>query len=49
MDGALSGAGYLLGQQYKLVADYLDPVSKFVIVFIVLIYLYRLATHSSPR
>lgn len=45
----LGGAGYLLGQRYRLVADYLNPISTLVIFLLVLIYIYRLATHSSPR
>tara|TARA_R110002124_G_scaffold111313_3_gene265022 strand:- start:1882 stop:2487 length:606 start_codon:yes stop_codon:yes gene_type:complete len=47
----LSGAGYLLGQQYERVADWLNPLSNLVIGAIIAIYLYRVATgkaKSSP-
>lgn len=44
----LAIAGYLLEKQYVLVADYVDPVSKFVVIAVVAIYLYRLLRHV-PR
>nr|WP_306269492.1 DedA family protein [Pararhizobium sp. IMCC3301] len=40
----LSGGGYLLGQQYELVADWLNPLSNLVIGVIIAIYIYRVAT-----
>ena len=41
----LTLAGYLLESQYDQVAGYLDPVSKVVVVAMVAIYIYRLATY----
>lgn len=41
----LTFAGYLLESQYDRVAGYLDPVSKVVVMAIVIIYIYRLATY----
>lgn len=37
----LTGLGYALGSQYDLVADYMNPVSNFVIGALVLTYIYR--------
>jgi membrane protein DedA with SNARE-associated domain len=41
---ALAMAGYLLGQAYETVADYVDPVSTAVLVGLVAVYVYRVAT-----
>lgn len=41
---ALGMAGYLLGQAYETVADYVDPVSTAVLVGLVAVYVYRVAT-----
>jgi membrane protein DedA with SNARE-associated domain len=41
--GGLAYAGYRLGQNYQLVAKYIEPGTKIVAVLIVLIYLVRLA------
>lgn len=40
----LAVAGYLLETQYTLVADYVGPVAKAVVVLIVLCYVYRVIT-----
>ena len=42
--GVLTGAGYLLESQYERVAEYVDPVSKAILIGLVGWYLYRLAT-----
>lgn len=42
--GLLAGAGYLLENQYERVADYVDPVSKAVLIGLLGWYLYRVAT-----
>ena len=39
--GLLAFAGTILHENYALVGDYLDPVSKIVVVVIVAVYLYR--------
>lgn len=41
---ALGAAGYLLEDNYTLVAKYVDPVAKVVLVTIVLTYAYRVMT-----
>jgi membrane protein DedA with SNARE-associated domain len=41
--GGLAYAGYRLGQNYTLVAKYLEPGTKIVVALIVLIYVMRLA------
>jgi membrane protein DedA with SNARE-associated domain len=41
---ALALAGYLLGQSYEAVADYIDPISTAVLVILVGVYVYRVAT-----
>ena len=41
----LTLAGFLLESQYERVADYMDPISKAVIIVIVATYLYRLVTY----
>ncbi|HZH29088.1 MAG TPA: DedA family protein [Azospirillaceae bacterium] len=40
--GFLTAAGLLLESNYERVQDYVDPVSKIVVVVVVLTYLYRL-------
>jgi membrane protein DedA with SNARE-associated domain len=45
---ALAGAGYALGGEYETVSRYLGPVSTGVVVLIVAVYLYRVATFK-PR
>lgn len=42
--GILTFAGLLLHENYALVADYVDPLSKLVVVTVVVVYLYRVAT-----
>lgn len=46
---ALAVAGYLLGQAYSVVADYVDPVSTGVLVVLVAIYIYRVVTYKEER
>ena len=40
--GLLVLAGYLLESQYTAVAEYLDPVSKGIVVIVCVSYFYRL-------
>jgi membrane protein DedA with SNARE-associated domain len=40
----LAAAGWLLGDNYDAVSDYIDPVSKLIVGGIVVWYLYRVAT-----
>ncbi len=42
--GLLSVAGLILHENYALVADYVDPLSKLVIAVVVAVYLYRVVT-----
>jgi len=42
--GLLAGAGYLLGEEYRKVADYTNPVSNAIVALLALGYLYRVAT-----
>lgn len=42
--GCLTVAGLLLHENYALVGDYVDPVSKLVVGLVVVIYLYRVIT-----
>jgi len=42
--GALTVAGLVLHENYALVADYVDPLSKLVIAVVVVVYLYRVFT-----
>ncbi|MGF6272487.1 membrane protein DedA with SNARE-associated domain [Massilia sp. UYP11] len=42
--GILTGAGYMLESQYERVAQYVDPVSKAVLIGLLGWYLYRVAT-----
>jgi membrane protein DedA with SNARE-associated domain len=46
---ALAMAGFLLGQAYGVVADYVDPVSTGVLVLIVGFYIYRVVTFRPPQ
>lgn len=46
---ALTLAGYLLGQAYDTVADYVDPISTGVLVTLVAVYIYRVATYKEER
>ena len=45
--GILTGAGYALESQYERVAQYVDPVSKAVLIGLLGWYLYRVATFKS--
>jgi len=47
--GVLTGAGYLLESQYERVAQYVDPVSKAVLIGLLGWYLYRVATFKSRK
>jgi membrane protein DedA with SNARE-associated domain len=47
--GVLTAAGFILNSQYERVAEYLDPVSKGVLILIAGIYVYRLVTHPVQR
>lgn len=42
--GILTGAGYMLESQYERVAQYVDPVSKAILIGLFGWYLYRVAT-----
>lgn len=46
---ALAMAGYLLGQAYEVVADYVDPVSTTVLVGLISLYVYRVVTFKEER
>ena len=46
---ALAMAGYLLGQAYETVSDYIDPISTAVLVGLVGVYVYRVATFKEER
>lgn len=41
----LTAAGYLLGSNFAKVEEYLDPVSYFLLGGLVILYIYRVATH----
>ncbi|HEX2559669.1 DedA family protein [Phenylobacterium sp.] len=45
----LAAAGYQLGEHYEKVAGWVDPVANGVVVFVVLVYLYRLVTFRPHR
>jgi membrane protein DedA with SNARE-associated domain len=47
--GLLTMAGYLLESQYERVEGWIDPMSKFVVGFVVLFYIYRVATFRPTR
>lgn len=42
--GFLAGLGWLLGDQYRAVSDWVNPVSNLVVGLLLLWYLYRVAT-----
>ncbi|WP_199257490.1 DedA family protein [Paracoccus binzhouensis] len=42
--GVLTFAGLMLHENYALVADWVDPLSKLVVIAVVAIYLYRVVT-----
>ncbi|MBB6166133.1 MULTISPECIES: DedA family protein [Rhizobium] len=46
---AFAMAGYLLGQAYEVVADYVDPVSTAVLVGLISLYVYRVVTFKEER
>ncbi|MGJ7043144.1 membrane protein DedA with SNARE-associated domain [Shinella sp. BE166] len=46
---ALAMAGYILGQAYDQVADYVDPVSTAVLIILVCWYAYRVVTFTKQR
>ena len=46
---ALALAGFLLGQAYDIIERYVDPVSTTVLVILVAIYIYRVATYKEDR
>lgn len=45
----LTGAGYVLESQYERVADYVDPVSKGILVLLVAWYVYRVITWKPSK
>lgn len=47
--GVLTFAGLVLHENYALVADYVDPVSKLVVAVVVLAYVYRVVTWRPDR
>jgi len=47
--GILTGAGYLLESQYERVAEYVDPVSKAILIGLVLWYVYRVITWKPAK
>lgn len=46
---ALAMAGYLLGQAYSTIQDYVDPVSTAVLVILIGYYIYRVVTFKKER
>lgn len=46
---ALALAGFLLGQAYDIIQKYVDPVSTAVLVILVVLYIYRVATYKEDR
>jgi membrane protein DedA with SNARE-associated domain len=46
---ALAMAGFLLGQAYSVIQDYVDPISTTVLAILIVIYIYRVATFKSER
>jgi membrane protein DedA with SNARE-associated domain len=48
-NAALVTLGYFLGNQHELVSVYLSPISDSVIVLIVVIYIYRVATFGKNK
>jgi membrane protein DedA with SNARE-associated domain len=47
--GILTGAGYVLESQYERVAEYVDPVSKAILIGLVLWYVYRVITWKPAK
>lgn len=47
--GLLAVSGFMLEKQYTVVADYVDPVSKLVVILVIAIYFYRLITHTQRK
>jgi membrane protein DedA with SNARE-associated domain len=45
----LAAAGFMLEKQYVLVADYVDPVSKLIVIAVVAIYFYRLLRYTPQK
>lgn len=45
----LAMAGYMLGQNYELVDQYVGPVSNIVVAGIVVLYLYRVITYKPSK
>ena len=48
-NGILTGSGFLLESQYERVAEYVDPVSKAILVGLVLWYVYRVITWKPAK
>lgn len=48
-NGLMVASGYILGSQYALVAEWINPVSTVLIVGLVLLYLYRLIRQFRRR
>ncbi|MEB2846695.1 DedA family protein [Rhizobiales bacterium RZME27] len=46
---ALALAGFLLGQAYDVIERYVDPISTAVLVILVALYIYRVATYKEDR
>jgi membrane protein DedA with SNARE-associated domain len=44
----LTGLGYLLADNYERVESFVDPVTRLVVVALVLVYLYRFVTWKRP-
>ena len=42
--GLLTGAGYGLGENYRLVGRFVEPIGNGVLILAMLLYLYRVAT-----
>lgn len=47
--GLLTYAGVVMQENFALIEDYVDPVSKLVVALVVAIYLYRVATFKPSR
>lgn len=45
---ALASLGFMLGENYPKVAEFLDPVTKTIVVVIMAIYLYRVVRFRKP-
>lgn len=45
----LAAAGYVLESQYDRIEGWIDPVSKGVVIVVVLVYVYRVVTWRSPE